>query len=186
MNSITNAQHDMRVAYYNGATGAVCSATAWMAAALVTTFVSPTAGILTLIIGGMAIFPVSVVLSKILGRSGKHAKSNPLAPLAISGTFWMLLSIPIAVGVSLHRVEWFFPAMLLVIGGRYLTFTTLYGLKIYWAFGAVLALSVVPLLALNASAAAGACTGALIEYAFGATLFATSKTSAPTISQTET
>ena len=29
--------------------------------------------------------------------------------------------------------------MLLVIGGRYLTFATLYGMRIYWALGLVLA-----------------------------------------------
>lgn len=173
MLSFPDAQHDMRRAYYNGATGAVASATAWLAAALVATFADAKTGMLTLIFGGMVIFPLSVVLSKILGRTGQHAKDNPLAPLAISGTIWMLLSIPIAIAVSLHRIEWFFPAMLLVIGGRYLTFATLYGLKTYWIFGAVLALSVAPLIALNASVATGAFTGAILEYLFGLALFAT-------------
>jgi len=175
MSSLTEAQQDMRSAYYNGATGAVCSATAWLIAALVATFATDQAGILTLIFGGMLIFPASVVFSKILGCSGQHAKANPLAPLAIGGTIWMLLSIPIAIAVSLHRIEWFFPAMLLVIGGRYLTFPTLYGLKTYWLFGATLALSVIPLIAFQAPVASGAFTGALIEYLFGAILFATTQ-----------
>ena len=173
MTSITDAQRDMRTAYYNGATGAVASATAWLAAALVATFVDAKSGILTLIFSGMVIFPFSILLSKMIGRSGKHAKDNPLAPLAISGTIWMLLSIPIAIAVSLHRIEWFFPAMLLVIGGRYLTFSTLYGLKLYWILGAALALSVAPLIALNASVATAAFTGAIIEYIFGLALFVT-------------
>ena len=171
MTSLTDAQQDMRAAYFNGGTGAVGSATAWFAAALVATFVSSQAGILTLIFGGMLIFPTSILLSKLLGRSGKHAKGNPLAPLAISGTIWMLLSIPIAIAVAAYRIEWFFPAMLLVIGGRYLTFPTLYGLKAYWFFGVVLALSVIPLVAFGAPVASGAFTGALIEYIFGALLF---------------
>jgi hypothetical protein len=173
MTAFPDAQRDMRTAYYNGSTGAVASATAWLAAALVATFVDAKTGILTLIFGGMVIFPASVVLSKLLGRSGQHAKDNPLAPLAISGTVWMLLCIPIAIAVSLYRIEWFFPAMLLVIGGRYLTFPTLYGLKLYWIFGAVLALSVAPLIALNASVATGAFTGAIVEYIFGLALFFT-------------
>ena len=161
----------MRAAYFNGGTGAVCSATAWLAAALAATFANSQAGVLTLIFGGMLIFPASVLLSKLLGRTGQHAKGNPLAPLAISGTIWMLLSIPIAIAVATYRIEWFFPAMLLVIGGRYLTFSTLYGLNTYWGFGAVLALSVIPLIAFNAPVASGAFTGALIEYLFGAFLF---------------
>ena len=37
----------------------------------------------------------------------------------------MLLSIPVAVGLGLYNPAWFFPAMLLIIAGRYLTFATL-------------------------------------------------------------
>lgn len=171
MLSIAEAQRDMRNAYYGGATGAVASATAWLAAALVATFVSSSAGVLTLIFGGMLIFPASVVLSKVIGRSGKHSNLNPLAPLAIEGTIWMLLSIFIAIGVALHKIEWFFPAMLLVIGGRYLTFSTLYGLKIYWAFGATLIISAMPLIFFEAPVISGAFTGALVEFAYGVAIF---------------
>jgi hypothetical protein len=63
-------------------------------------------------------------------------------------------------------MELFFPAMLLIIGGRYLTFASLYGMKIYWALGATLAIAVVPLLLFKAPVAAGALAGALIEFAF--------------------
>ena len=57
------------------------------------------------------------------------------------------------------------------LSGRHLTFPTLYGLKAYWFFGVVLALSVIPLVAFGAPVASGAFTGALIEYIFGALLF---------------
>jgi hypothetical protein len=171
MMSIAEAQRDMRFAYFNGATGAVTSATAWLIAALVASFVSSTAGIVALIIGGMLIFPVSVLLCKAVGRPGKHSKGNPLAPLAIEGTIWMLLSIPIAVGAAFHKPEWFFPAMLLVIAGRYLSFATLYGMRVYWAFGATLALAAVALLMSEAPVVSGAFSGAVIEYAFGIALF---------------
>ena len=68
--------------------------------------------------------------------------------------------------------------MLLIIAGRYLTFATLYGLKIYWAFAATLTISAVPLVILEAPAVSGAFTGALIEYAYGIAIFATVKLSA--------
>ena len=84
----------------------------------------------------------------------------------------MTLTIPIAIGCGLYKVEWFFPAMLLVIAGRYLTFTTVYGMKIYWAFGATLAASAVPLVVFEAPVASGAYTGALIEYVYGIAIFA--------------
>jgi hypothetical protein len=39
------------------------------------------------------------------------------------------------------NLSWFFPAMLMVIGGRYLSFAVVYGLRTYWALGASLAVS---------------------------------------------
>jgi hypothetical protein len=170
MMTIADAQRDMRFAYYNSATGAMASATAWLVAALVVTFVCGTAGIGALIVGGMFIFPASVLLSKVMGRPGKHGKDNPLGALAMEGTMWMILSIPVAVAAALYKVEWFFPAMLLVIGGRYLTFATLYGLKIYWAFAATLAAAALALVVFEAPVLSAAFAGALIEYAFGIVL----------------
>ena len=172
MNSIADAQQDMRTAYFGGATGVVTSATAWLIAAVVATLTSPTAGVITLVCCGMLIFPASVLLCKLMGRSGRHSKDNPLAPLAIEGTIWMVLSILVAVGIAFFRIEWFFPAMLLIIGGRYFTFVTIYGLRIYWALGATLAMSAVPLVFLEAPAIYGAYTGAFIEYAYGIAVFA--------------
>ncbi len=179
MNSITDAQLDMREAYYSGAPGVFSSGSAWLVAGLVSFMVNPKAGMLTLIFGGMLIFPVSIIFGKLLGVSGKHRKGNPLAPLAIEGTIWMLLSIPIAVGAAFYRIEWFFPAMLFVIGGRYLTFSTLYGMRLYWAFAAALVISGFLLLYTNAPALSGAFTGAFIEYIFGVVLFFAHKSGHP-------
>lgn len=172
MISITDAQQDMREAYFGGAPGAVSSATTWLIAALVVTLVDPMSGIWTLVLGGMLIFPVSVLLCKVLGRTGKQSKENPLGSLAIEGTIWMILGIVIAIGVAFHKLEWFFPAMLLVIGGRYFTFSTLYGMKLYRAFGATLVIAAFALWAFKAPVLSGAWTGAVIEYAFGLAIFA--------------
>ena len=169
--TLEEAQADMRCAYFNGATGVVASATAWIAAAIASVISTPLTAIVTLLIGGMFIFPASVVLSKILGRCGIHAKDNPLSSLAAGGTVWMLFVIPIAYGASLHRIEWFFPAMLLTIGGRYLTFATLYGLRIYLFLGAALAIAGVILVVASLPFSSGVLAGAAIEFIFGAVLF---------------
>lgn len=175
--SIAEAQQDMRSAYFGGATGAVTSATVWLVAAVVASFTGPKAGIITLVLGGTLIFPISVLLSRIVGRSGKPSQGNPLAALALEGTIWMLLGIPVAIGAAFYRLEWFFPAMLLVIGGRYLTFATLYGMRIYWAFGATLAAAAFALIVLEAPVVSGAYSGALVEYAYGTAIFSmTNKT----------
>ena len=169
---LSEAQQDMRVAYVGGSSGALASAVAWLVAGIVALLVSPRSAVLALFLGGTLIFPASVVLSKAMGSTGKHARTNPLGRLALEGTVFMLFCLPLAYVVSLYRAEWFFPAMLLVIGGRYLTFSTLYGIRLYWSFGAVLALAAYALFAMGASPAAGAFTGAGIECVFAAALFA--------------
>ena len=84
----------------------------------------------------------------------------------------MILGIVIAIGVAFHKLEWFFPAMLLVIGGRYFTFSTLYGMKLYWAFGATLVIAAFALWAFKALVLSGAWTGPVIVYAFRLAIFA--------------
>lgn len=172
MMTITDAQQNMRRAYYGGAPGVVTSGLIWLIAGFVTLYATPKYGIAALIIGGMFIFPISLLLCKLVGVSGKHDKSNPLGPLAMEGTFWMLLSIPIAFAASLYNIELFFPAMLLVIGGRYLTFSTLYGMKIYWVLGVILAATGFALAFFNAPVAYGAFAGAAIELILGSVIFA--------------
>ena len=168
MDSLAAAQADMRQAYYYGVPGIICSGSVWLAAAATGLLLGAKIGIATLVIGGTLIFPLSVLLSKLLGARGKHQPDNPLAALAIEGTFWMLLSIPIALGAAFYRIEWFFPAMLMVIGGRYLTFASLYGMKIYWLFALVLVAAGWACALVNAAVYWGALVGGLVEWLFAA------------------
>lgn len=144
----------------------LCSAAAWLVAALVALQISAPASVLALFGGGMLIYPASVLVCKLLGRSGKHAKANPLGPLAIENTLWLVFCLPIAYAVSKFNILWFFPSMLLIIGGRYLTFRTLYGVRVYWVCGAALAVAAYLLAALKLQPAAAAFTGAAIETVF--------------------
>jgi hypothetical protein len=91
--------------------------------------------------------------------------------LAIEATIWMILAMALAYGISLWRLDLFFPAMLFVIGGRYLTFSTVYGMRIYWVFGAALALAAYALAAAGAPPVAGGFAGAAIEIAFAVAIF---------------
>jgi hypothetical protein len=171
MMPIDEAQADMRHAYFGGATGLFASALAWFAAALLCQLVSAPAGIVALFLGGMLIHPAAMLLSKLLGRPGVNRKGNPLAGLAMEGTIWLLLAIPLAFALSWQKPEWFFVAMLFTIGGRYFTFATLYGLRVYWICGATLALAAIGLVALNAGSAQSALSGAVIELIFAIVVF---------------
>ena len=170
-----DAQREMRTAYYGGAPGMFTSATVWLIAGIVAAFMTQERAIWTLFIGGMFIHPVSVLLTKVIGQSGKHNTSNPLGSLAMATTFWMILMMPLAYVASRLCIEWFFPAMLCIIGGRYLTFATIYGIRIYWFCGAALAISGGGLGLTNASPEIGAFSGAAIEAVFAVAIFITSR-----------
>jgi hypothetical protein len=175
LDTTSSAQRDMRLAYYGGAPGVLTSALAWLAAGIVAVAVSPQKAIWTLFIGGMLIHPLSVAWNKAIGRPGKHLPANPLGSLAMASTFWMILMMPLAFGASLVRIEFFFPAMLLIIGGRYTTFATLYGNRIYWAFGAALVLAAWALASMRASPGVAAFAGAAIEAGFALAIFAATR-----------
>jgi hypothetical protein len=176
--TVAQAQAEMRVSYLSGAPGVAASAAAWLAAAAVALAGNPSAAVWTLLIGGAFIFPVSVLLTKVLGGPGKHTKSNPMGGLAMEGTFWLLAGIAIAVGMQAVRQEWFFPAMLLLIGGRYLTFQTIYGMRIYWVLGAVLCVAGVALALGRVPVFTSALVGGLVELVFAAAIFLQAKRSA--------
>ena len=173
MNELTfaQAQADMRSGYFCGAPGILVSGLMWLAAGLVAVVVSEKSAVLTLLFGGAVIHPVSVLLARLVGRTGAHTAGNPLGRLAVEGTFWLLAGIAIAYGMHVLRLEWFFPAMLLLIGGRYLTFQTLYGLRIYWVCGGMLCLLGLGLALARAPAPVGAFAGAGIELFFSALVF---------------
>ncbi|MDB6095109.1 MAG: hypothetical protein JWM32_2671 [Verrucomicrobia bacterium] len=169
--TIAGAQREMRFAYYGGAPGMFTSATVWLIAGIVSIVQSPERAVWALFIGGVFIHPVSGLLTKAMGRSGKHSAGNPFGSLALATTFWMILALPLAYGVSRLRIEWFFPAMLFIIGGRYLTFSTIFGARTYWFCGAALALAGFALGRANASPTFGAFSGAAIEAMFAVTIF---------------
>ncbi len=171
MNDLTLAQRDMRHGYLSGAGGILASSLAWAAAAATAWFVSPAQSVWVLFIGGMLIHPVGILICKVLGACGGHDKANPLGAVAIASTFWLIFSLPLAYVASLQQLEWFFPAMLLIIAGRYLIFATIYGMRLYWALGFTLAAAAIALVYLNAAPLIGAITGSAIELVFAIVAF---------------
>ena len=164
---ITQAQIDMCKAYGNGSLGVLSSGLIWLISAIVAFQYSDKSAMWTLLIGGMLIHPLSIVLSKTMGLKGVHSKENPLGKLAMEGTIFMLMCLPLTLGLSLQKSEWFFQGMLLIIGGRYLTFTTIYGIKLYWILGVTLGIAAYLLFSFKIQSSFSALTGSLIEILFG-------------------
>jgi hypothetical protein len=164
--SVSEAQVDMRQGYCSGGAGILASALAWSVAAGVAVFGSAQDAVWVLLIGGMLIHPVAVLICKLLGSRGTHTKGNPLGQLAGASTFWLIFCLPLAYALSLQELGWFFPAMLLIIGGRYLVFATVYGMRLYWVLGMALAAAGFALGYLTAPAHVAAVTGAALEAVF--------------------
>jgi hypothetical protein len=166
--SISEAQVDMRQGYCSGGAGVLASALAWSVAAGVAVVGSTLNAVWVLFIGGMVIHPLGVLICKLLGARGGHTKGNPLGQLAGASTFWLIFCLPLTYALSLQELGWFFPAMLLVIGGRYLVFATLYGMRLYWVLGLALAAAGFVLGYLTAPAYVAAVAGASLEALFAA------------------
>lgn len=135
------SQEDMRKSYFGGGPGAFVSGFVWMTAGITALISTKQISVLVFFFGGMLIHPMGIMLSKALNRSGKHKKGNPLSPLALESTFLLFIGLFIAYQALEIRPNWFFSIMILIIGGRYLIFSSIYGMRIYWAFGAILILS---------------------------------------------
>ena len=160
----------MRRGYLWGATGIMTSGLVWLAAGLVAYFNDARSSIWVLFIGAGFIVPISNVIDRILGAPGKHSKGNRLSVLALEATVFMLMCLPLAYGLAQYRIEWFFPAVLMVIGGRYITFGTIYGTPIYWLLGALLGSCAILAFVQAVPPHVSALLGASIELVFGAAL----------------
>ncbi len=171
------AQQNMQQVYFCGAPGVLISGLVWLVAGFTAKSFNDETGLITLLLAGMLIFPLSLVLTKLLGRSAKHDKSNPLGPLALEVTFWMLLSLPLVLLLANNQVAYGFIGMLIIIGGRYLTFTTLYGLRHYYVLGACLAIFAMASFILALPSTVIALGGGSIEVIFSLYLFWLGKSS---------
>jgi hypothetical protein len=170
--AIAQAQHDMRFAYLGGGPGMLASSLVWLGAALVSALGAHMHGVWALLVGGMFIHPLGQLLARAMGRPARHAPGNALARLAMETTIWMVLAMLVCVGVAMMDSAMFYPAMLLVIGGRYFTFATIYGDRIYWLVGLLLAVAGWTLAASHAAAPLGGFAGAAIELVFGVVICA--------------
>lgn len=165
--TVKEAQAELNACYMNGSLGVLVSGSLWLLVAWVAGQIAPRQAIWVLLVGGAWIHPVSILLSRLSGIKGKQPVGNPLAKLAMESTLFMIFCIPLAYGLSLLHIEWFFLGMMAIIGGRYLTFTTLYGRKMYWLLGFALGVSACLLYKSRASVAVITTTAGIIETCFG-------------------
>ena len=63
---------------------------------------------------------------------------SSIAFLVLSGMFVLPLSLPLVGAAALHRMDWFFPAFMVVLGAHYVPFVFLYGMRMFAGLAGVL------------------------------------------------
>ena len=66
--TITQAQRDVRTTFLGGFGGQLVSGLLWLISAALATWNSPRVGIVTLVVGGMFIFPLTLLTLRLMGR----------------------------------------------------------------------------------------------------------------------
>ena len=172
---IADAQREIRQGYIGGFMGLLVAGVLWLATAALATWGSPRAAILFVVFGGMLIFPLTRLGLAAIGHRVAITPGNPLNGLAMQVAFTIPLALPVVGAAALYRLDWFFPAFMIIVGAHYLPFVFLYGMRLF----AVLCASLVSAglwLAMYAppSFAAGAwvTSGLLLAFAFAGRWFA--------------
>ncbi|WP_395010246.1 DUF7010 family protein [Undibacterium sp.] len=165
-------QQEMRHAHYDGASGILVSGLVWIAATLVCYQVGTHQAVWTLLIGGALIYPLSLLVTKALGRPATTSKANALNQLGMASTIWLILCCAMSYGLYLLKPELFFPAMMATIGSRYLVFASMYGNPIFWVMGICLIVAGTLSILTTISPSTAAAIGGLIEVLFALYVFA--------------
>ena len=125
--TVAETQREVQFVFLGGAVGQLVSGAIWLFSAALGTWVAVRQAILTIVIGGMFIFPLTQLLLRTLRRPWSLSPGNPLLPLAIQIAFTVPLTLPVVAGAALHNIDWFYPGCAVIVGAHYLPFTFLYG-----------------------------------------------------------
>ena len=164
---IADAQREMRSAFLGGFMGQLVSGTLWLVSAALAAWVSPRQAILFLVIAGIFIFPLTQLGLRLIGRPGRVAPENTLYRLGAQVAIVLPLSLPVVGAAALYRLDWFYPAFMIVLGAHYLPFVFLYGMRMFFPLAAILWLVGLALgLWIDAPFSAGAWITALVLFVF--------------------
>jgi hypothetical protein len=125
--NVPDAQRENRHAYLGGSVGQFVSGAIWLVSASIATWGTRNTAMLALLIGGTFIFPLTLLVLRLLGRPVAVSKENPLTTLAMQVAFTVPLAIPLVLAAVRTNVAWFYPGFMIVVGAHYLPFITLYG-----------------------------------------------------------
>lgn len=128
---VQQAQTEVRTAFAHGFMGQLVSGLLWLASAALATWATPKSAILLLSFGGMFIFPLTQLGLRLIGEEGRLPRDNPLNGLGMQVAFVLPLSLPVVFAATMYKLNWFYPAFMVVVGAHYLPFVFLYGMRMF-------------------------------------------------------
>jgi hypothetical protein len=134
---IADAQRDVRTVFMGGFGGQLVSSLVWFVSAALATWRSPKAAIISLVVGGFFIFPLTQVLLRLMGHTASLPKGHPMNALGMQVAFTLPFNLLLGAAAALHNLNWFYPAFMIALGSHYLPFIFMYGM---WQFGLLAAL----------------------------------------------
>ena len=179
---IRDAQREVRSVYIGGFWGQLVSSVIWLVSAAVGTWVTPKASIRTVVIAGFFIFPLTQMLLRLSGGRASVSRENSFNSLGREVAFVLPFSMLLLVPVGLYNLNWFFPALMILLGAHYLPFATLYGMRMFlFLAGILIATGVVIALYFSRTFSLGAWIAglALFVFAWIGRSIATGEASAP-------
>lgn len=135
---IADAQREMRMRFAGGFYGQLVSGVLWLVSASLATWSTPRAAIATLVLGGCFIFPITELLIRLAGGRTPLSAENALRHLGMQVAFVLPFSMPLLLPVGLYRLNWFYPAMMILLGAHYVPFVFLYGMRMFAMLAALL------------------------------------------------
>ncbi len=135
---VQQAQANISRSFVGGGPGVVYSGVIWIAAGLVYLRSDVNMTFIVLFLGGMTIFPVSVLLSRIIFRRPGLAAGNPLGNLGLESTIAMIAGLFAAWLFLPLESSYVIPLAAIAVGVHYFAFTTLYGDRLYWLLAALI------------------------------------------------
>src|SRR5882762_10153815 len=135
---IQDAQREVRAVYIGGFWGQLVSSVIWLVSAMLGTWVTPRASILTVVIGGFFIFPLTQMLLRLSGRRASVSRDNSFHSLGMQVAFVLPFSMLLLVPVGHYDLNLFFPALMVLLGAHYFPFATLYGMRMFLFLGGIL------------------------------------------------
>ena len=135
---VQDAQREVRTVFRGGFWGQLVSSAIWLASAALGTWSTPRAAIWAVVAGGFFIFPVTQLLLRLSGGPASLSKDNPLNNLGMQIAFTLPLTMLLLAPVAVFRLNWFYPALMVLLGAHYLPFIFLYGMRMFAPLAVIL------------------------------------------------